>query len=45
MYPSGAFRLAHHNFLKLKKHEGLVYNEDWTIAEINEIADLTSNMK
>ena len=34
------------NFTDLtKKYEGLVYNRDQTIAEINEIIDLTSNMK
>ena len=36
-----AFRLAHHSLLKLKKYEGVVYNEDQTIAEINEIKNLT----
>ena len=40
-----AFRLAHHNLLKLKTYERLVYNKDQTIEEINEIADSTSNMK
>ena len=40
-----AFRLAHHSLLKLKKYEGLVYNEDQAIAEFNKIADWTSNLK
>ena len=40
-----AFRLAHHNLLKLKKYEGVGYNEDQSIAEINEIIDSTSNIK
>ena len=31
-----AFKLAHYSLLKLKRYEGLVYNEDQTIAEINE---------
>ena len=35
------FRLAHHSLIKLKKYEGMVYNEDPAIAEINEIADST----
>ena len=39
------FRLAHHSLLKLKRYEGLGYNDDQTIAEINEITDSTSNMK
>ena len=39
------FRLAHNILLKLKKYEGLVCNEDQTVTEINEIMDLTSNMK
>ena len=38
-------RLAHHSLLKLKKYERLVYNDNQTIAEINEITDSTSNMK
>ena len=37
------FKLTHHNLLKLKKYEGLVYNDDHAIAEINYITDtLTS---
>ena len=40
-----AFRLAHHSLLKLIRYEGLVHNEDRIIAEINEIADSTSNIK
>ena len=44
-YLADAFRLAHHSLLKLKMYDGLVYNENQTIAEINKIADLTSNIK
>ena len=32
-------RLAHHNLLKLKKYEGLVYHDEHAIAEINQITD------
>ena len=34
-----AFKLAHHSLLKLIKYEGLVYNKDQIIAEINERED------
>ena len=40
-----AFRLAHHSLLKLKKYEGLAYNDEHTITEINEIIYSTTNIK
>ena len=40
-----AFRLAHHSPLKLKKYEGLVYNDKHTIAEINQMTDTLTNTK
>ena len=39
------FRLAHHSLLKLKKYEGLVYHDEHTVAEIDEITDSTANAK
>ena len=33
------FKLAHHSLLKLKKSEGLVYNEELELAEINQIVE------
>ena len=36
-------RLAHHSLLKLKKYEGLVHHDKHSMAEINEITDLTTN--
>ena len=42
---TATFKLVLHSLLQFKKDEGLVYNEYYTIAEINEITDSTSNMK
>ena len=39
-----AFRLAHPNLLKLKKYEGLVYNEDHELLEIQELTDKLTNI-
>ena len=32
-----AFELAHHSLFKLKKYEGLIYNDECEVAEINQI--------
>ena len=40
-----AFILTHHKLLKLKKYEGLVYNDEHAIAEINKITDTSTNTK
>ena len=32
-----AFKLAHQSLFKLKKYNGLLYNDDHDISEINEI--------
>ena len=34
-----AFKLAYHSSLKLKKYDGLLYNDEHAIAEINQITD------
>ena len=39
-----AFRLAHHSLLRLKKYEGLVFNEEQEIGEINQIVDLSNGI-
>ena len=39
-----AFELAHHGLLKLKKYEGLVYNDEHAIDEINQITGTLTNI-
>ena len=39
------FWLAHQSLFKLKKYEGLVYNDEHAIIEINEITDTMINIK
>ena len=37
--PAGTFKLAHQSLLKLKKYEGLLYNEEHEVSKINLITD------